>query len=93
MCWVSVLRPIAVMPKSQCSTSPRWITGLSPSLASSTPMRWISTEGWNHVPSPMSLTRWRIHHTTSSLVVTPGVMTRFENAAEITSWTIAWRRR
>ena len=93
MCWVSVLRPIAVMPKSQCSTSPRWITGLSPRSDSLAPMRWISTDGWNHVPRPMSLTRCRIHQTTSSVVVTPGVITRFENAAEITSCTMVCSRR
>ncbi len=58
-----------------------------------TPMRCTSIDGWNHVPSPMSFTRWRIHHTTSSVVVTPGVITRFENAAPITSWTMACRRR
>jgi hypothetical protein len=37
------------------------------------------------VPSPRSLTRWRIHHTTSAVVVTPGVITRAENASRMTS--------
>jgi hypothetical protein len=49
------------------------------------PARCTSTLGWNQVPSPRSLTRWRIHHTTSAVVVTPGVITRAENASRMTS--------
>ena len=92
MCCVSVLSRIAVMPKSVCRTSPRSIT--SPSLGLSrvvalSPLRWTVTEGWNQVPNPASFTFCRSHHTTSSLVVLPGVITSFENAREIKECTIS----
>ncbi len=56
MCWVSVLRPSAVIPKSQCSTSPCKITGLAESPIA-TPWRCTDTEDWNQVASPRSLSR------------------------------------
>ena len=86
MCWVSVLRPSALMPKSVCSTSPRRITGLALSPIS-TPLRCTLTEGWNQSESPSSLTRWRIHQTTSSVRVVPGVITRLEKAVWMMSCT------
>src|SRR5512141_2998138 len=61
MCWMSVLRPSAVMPTSQCSTSPCWMTGSSPSSSAVAPFRCTVTLGWNQVPKPRSLTRWRNH--------------------------------
>ena len=50
-------------------------------------------DGWNHLPRPISATRWRIHQTTSSLVVLPGVMTLLENASRMTRCAtfITWR--
>ena len=92
MCWVSVFKPSAVRPKSQCSTSPRWITTLEESERS-IPGRCTSTSVWNQVPKPRSLTRWRIHHATSSVEVLPGVMTRFENAVSMIPHTISIIRR
>ena len=78
------------MPKSVWSMSPGRIT---PRGLVFSPCRQIVTDGWNHLPSPISTTRWRIHHTTSSLVVLPGVITLFENASRITMCAtfIAWR--
>ena len=67
------------MPKSQCSRSPRWITGLF--LYGLSFGRWIETDGWNQLANPSWRERSRIHHTTSSVVVTPGVITWFENAS------------
>ena len=39
----------------------------------------------DQVPKPRSWTRWRIHHTTSCVLVTPGVITALENAAPMIS--------
>ena len=41
-------------------------------LAAPWPGRCTDTDGGNHSPSPRSLTCWRSHHTTSSVVVSPG---------------------
>ncbi len=76
---MSVLRRATVMPTSQCSTSPRWITGSAPSSASVVPRRCTSTLGWNQVSRPRSLTRCRHHHTRSLVFVTPGVIVFSEN--------------
>ncbi len=92
MCCVSVFSPSAVMPKSQCSTSPRWIT-TAPESDRSTPRRCTSTSVWNQVPNPRSFTRWRIHQATSSVVVVPGVMTLFENAVSMVPQTTCISRR
>ena len=56
------------------------MTGLAESPIS-TPARCTVTEGWNHVSTPRSFSRWSIHHSTSSVRVTPGVMTAREKAS------------
>ena len=82
-----------MIPKSQCSTSPRWITGSSPSCSAVTPRRCTSTLGWNQLSSPSSFTRWRIRQTTSSVVVFPGVITWLEKAVVMISQATSCMRR
>ena len=48
---MSVFSRATVMPTSQCSTSPGWMTGSASSGA--LPCRCTSTLGWNHVPRPL----------------------------------------
>ena len=62
---------------------------VSPSPTPFIPARCTPTEVWNHVVYPSSWMRWRIHHTTSSVVVTPGVMTALEKASEMIAWTVS----
>ena len=49
----------------------------------------LGTDGTNHVPNPRSVNRCLIYHATSSVVVTPGVMTRAENASDTTPRAMA----
>ena len=87
MCWVSVLRRWATTPKSVQRRSPRWMT-TGPSVGMR-PARCTLTEGWNQVSIPRSTTFCRSHQTTSSVVVTPGVMTLLLNASEMMAWTVS----
>ena len=63
------------------------MTASGPSCSPSA--RCTATDGWNHVSKPRSFTFWRSHQTTSSVVVTPGVMTEFENASEMMACTVS----
>ncbi len=67
--------------------SPRWMTLLF--LCGLSFGRWTSTDVWNQLVSPSCRDRSRIHHATSSVVVTPGVMTAGENASAMMPWAIA----
>jgi hypothetical protein len=57
------------------------------------PRRWMPTDAWNQVPRPRSLRRWRNHQRTSSVVVTPGVITSLENMVAMSSCTSCSIRR
>ena len=46
------------MPKSVCSMSPGWITPCM--VVRLPPSRQIVIDGWNHLPRPISTTRWRV---------------------------------
>ncbi len=79
---------MALMPKSVQRWSPRSITTSSRSAVAVKsrafcPGRWTLTEGGNHSPRPRSFTCCRSHHTTSCVVVLPGVMTSLEKARVI----------
>ena len=87
---------MAWMPKSVCRWSPRSITVAAAAAVYSrapAPGRCTLTDGGNHSPRPRSFTCWRSHHTTSSVVVFPGVITSLENARAISAWTIRIRWR
>ena len=73
-------------PKSTHRTSPRWITP----LLHSTPAVARSTSGWNQTVIPSSCTRCRSHHSTSSVLVSPGWITSLEKAAASRAWTVSW---
>ena len=51
--------------------------------------RWMSTVGWNQFVRPSWRDRSRKYHTTSSVVVTPGVITVRENASAMIAWAMA----
>ena len=62
---------------------------LSKAYRSLSSFLWTSTVGWNHVSNPSSITFSRIHQTTSSVVVTPGVITFVEKASLIIALLIS----
>ena len=79
------MKPMYTMPKSVWSMSPGRITWPWAGVSSGNPpCRWMLMEGWNQLPIPSSATRCRIHHSTSTSVVTPGTMTWLENASAMT---------
>ena len=69
------------------------MTPLSPQKGDSAvhgaPAHWRSTSGENQVERPRSVNRWRMYHSTSAVVVTPGVMSRAEKASETTPRAMA----
>ncbi len=76
------------MPTSVCSTSPGWMSPEPPqksvSGAQASPGRWKLTYGMNQAGRSRSANRWRMNQATSSVVVTPGVITRLEKASLMT---------